>query len=406
MREQEQLQAEEAAAAAPSEAAAAAAAADVNDTDQEGITEGEEQELEELVECSNDDDDALQDWQADAAAGSDSDVGSTSDGIGSEYSDNDGDAEAAAAAPKQKPQKQQPQKGKKQQKEKKPRKKRPSTRRLCVTFAKAQYRLTEADLQQLTDVVYEPNPHYPGGHRMRLYLVRELEELARAKEERQALLANTKEQRAAERAAATKARKAAAAAAAAEAAQRFTLQPQKEGRHGSLQLPDTCLTNVMACLASTLQPGGLRGPSCVAKELAQASLVCWDFYHAAKHGFTALAEAASSLQQLPPPDDLPDDVLQGPAGGPATAPAARPAATPAVLAGRRFAAGAAARAAACTAAEPSQQPEGTAWPGFTAGACCAGRLGVLGQRGAAADWVEAAAAEGCCSAAGADGHWH
>lgn len=272
LQEQEQLQAEEAAAAAPSEAAAAAAAADVNDTDQEGITEGEEQELEELVECSNDDDDALQDWQADAAAGSDSDVGSTSDGSGSEYSDNDGDAEAAAAAPKQKPQKQQPQKGKKQQKEKKPRKKRPSTRRLCVTFAKAQYRLTEADLQQLTDVVYEPNPHYPGGHRMRLYLVRELEELARAKEERQALLANTKEQRAAERAAATKARKAAAAAAAAEAAQRFTLQPQKEGRHGSLQLPDTCLTNVMACLASTLEPGGLRGPSCVAKELAQASL--------------------------------------------------------------------------------------------------------------------------------------
>ncbi|WIA14453.1 hypothetical protein OEZ85_002978 [Tetradesmus obliquus] len=149
------------------------------------------------------------------------------------------------------------------------------------------------------------------------------QELARAKEERQALLANTKEQRAAERAAATKARKAAAAAAAAEAAQRFTLQPQKGGRHGSLQLPDTCLTNVMACLASTLEPGGLRGPSCVAKELAQASLVaaaaaaaaaavpvCWDFYHAAKHGFTALAEAASSLQQLPPPDDLPDYVLQ------------------------------------------------------------------------------------------------
>ena len=51
------------------------------------------------------------------------------------------------------------------------------------------------------------------------------------------------------------------------------LQPQKEGRHGSLQLPDTCLANVMACLASTLEPGGLRGPSCVAKELAQASLV-------------------------------------------------------------------------------------------------------------------------------------
>jgi hypothetical protein len=49
--------------------------------------------------------------------------------------------------------------------------------------------------------------------------------------------------------------------------------PHKVGRHGSLLLPDTCLANVMACLADTLEPGGLRGPSCVAQELAQASLV-------------------------------------------------------------------------------------------------------------------------------------
>jgi hypothetical protein len=29
--------------------------------------------------------------------------------------------------------------------------------------------------------------------------------------------------------------------------------PHKEGRHGSLLLPDTCLANVMACLADTLE---------------------------------------------------------------------------------------------------------------------------------------------------------
>jgi hypothetical protein len=54
---------------------------------------------------------------------------------------------------------------------------------------------------------------------------------------------------------------------------RADAQPHKEGRHGSLLLPDTCLAHIMACLARTVERGGLRGPSCVAKELAQASLV-------------------------------------------------------------------------------------------------------------------------------------
>jgi hypothetical protein len=52
-------------------------------------------------------------------------------------------------------------------------------------------------------------------------------------------------------------------------------QPQREERHGSLLLPDTCLANVMACLADTIEPGGLRGPSCVAQELVQASMVSY-----------------------------------------------------------------------------------------------------------------------------------
>lgn len=35
----------------------------------------------------------------------------------------------------------------------------------------------DRDLAQLTDIEYRDNPHYPGGHPMKLYLVRELEVL-------------------------------------------------------------------------------------------------------------------------------------------------------------------------------------------------------------------------------------
>lgn len=53
------------------------------------------------------------------------------------------------------------QKTKKQQpKQKKPRKKRQSTRRLCLTYAKAQFKLTDKDLLELTDIEYRDNPHY------------------------------------------------------------------------------------------------------------------------------------------------------------------------------------------------------------------------------------------------------
>lgn len=44
-------------------------------------------------------------------------------------------------------------------------------------------------------------------------------------------------------------------------------------KHGSVKLPDTCLTKIMEYIADTLEPGGLRGPSCVARELYNASLV-------------------------------------------------------------------------------------------------------------------------------------
>jgi hypothetical protein len=47
----------------------------------------------------------------------------------------------------------------------------------------------------------------------------------------------------------------------------------REERHGSVCLPDTCLARIMTCLADSLEPGGLRGPSAVVKDLATAALV-------------------------------------------------------------------------------------------------------------------------------------
>jgi hypothetical protein len=48
--------------------------------------------------------------------------------------------------------------------------------------------------------------------------------------------------------------------------------PKAQG-HGSVQLPDTCLARIMACLAGSMDLAGLRGPSAVAKDLGAAALV-------------------------------------------------------------------------------------------------------------------------------------
>jgi len=44
-------------------------------------------------------------------------------------------------------------------------------------------------------------------------------------------------------------------------------------QYGDTKLPDSVLVHVMVCLAKTREPGGLRGFACVAKDLANASLV-------------------------------------------------------------------------------------------------------------------------------------
>jgi len=40
-----------------------------------------------------------------------------------------------------------------------------------------------------------------------------------------------------------------------------------------LALPESCLVNIMRCIAANLEPGGVYGPSLVAKDLASAALV-------------------------------------------------------------------------------------------------------------------------------------
>jgi hypothetical protein len=84
------------------------------------------------------------------SADSDSDLGASSD----PDEDYDGSSRGKAKG------KQQAGKKKKQATEKKPRKKRVLTRRLCVTYAKQQYKLNDHDLAELTDVEYRVNPHY------------------------------------------------------------------------------------------------------------------------------------------------------------------------------------------------------------------------------------------------------
>jgi hypothetical protein len=111
-----------------------------------------------------------------AAAGgglSDSQGGNNSSSSSDEYhsaesdvdtdgSDADYDEDDSSSKPKPKGKKQQgASKAKaKQQKEKPPKKKRKSNRRLCATYAKAQFGLSDKDLSQLTDVEYKPNPYY------------------------------------------------------------------------------------------------------------------------------------------------------------------------------------------------------------------------------------------------------
>ncbi|WIA16631.1 hypothetical protein OEZ85_013294 [Tetradesmus obliquus] len=67
---------------------------------------------------------------------------------------------------------------------------------------------------------------------------------------------------------------------------------------GEFPLPLEVLQKVMSCLAQ-FEADGVRGPSMVACDLANAALVSKDFHKASKFGFSTLKEQTAQLQVLP-----------------------------------------------------------------------------------------------------------
>ncbi|KAF6256904.1 hypothetical protein COO60DRAFT_58690 [Scenedesmus sp. NREL 46B-D3] len=65
-------------------------------------------------------------------------------------------------------------------------------------------------------------------------------------------------------------------------------------KHGDVKLPDAVLQHIIGCLAA-VEADGVRGPCLVAGDLANAALVSWDFYNAAKHGFVLLQQQVEKL---------------------------------------------------------------------------------------------------------------
>ncbi|GBF96939.1 hypothetical protein Rsub_09019 [Raphidocelis subcapitata] len=75
-------------------------------------------------------------------------------------------------------------------------------------------------------------------------------------------------------------------------------------KHGASPLPEEVLAAVLDRLVADLEPGGVWGPGLVAQQLASASMVCWDWYHAAKESFADLADAIDQrLGQVAPAND-------------------------------------------------------------------------------------------------------
>ncbi|WIA36852.1 hypothetical protein OEZ86_008103 [Tetradesmus obliquus] len=70
---------------------------------------------------------------------------------------------------------------------------------------------------------------------------------------------------------------------------------------GEFLLPLEMVQKVMSCLAQ-FEADGVRGPSMVACDLANAALVSKDFHKASKFGFSTLEEQTAQLQVLPSSD--------------------------------------------------------------------------------------------------------
>ncbi|KAG2427915.1 hypothetical protein HYH02_014517 [Chlamydomonas schloesseri] len=202
---------------------------------------------------------------------------------------------------------------KKAAKPKKEKKKKTPTRRICLSVAMARYGLSRKEMDALTDVQLEPNPHHARGAPMRLYLQHQCEELARKKQERQRYEEEHAEEIAAAKEEAVRQRREAAKQAAQqrakEAKQAATarvapLRRQSIGDSvpaGATPLPQELWAVVFQRLAATLEPqGGLRGPGVVAADIVRAGLACRDMFIASRAGLEALAEEVEPKRHMDP----------------------------------------------------------------------------------------------------------
>ncbi|GBF94251.1 hypothetical protein Rsub_06521 [Raphidocelis subcapitata] len=174
--------------------------------------------------------------------------------------------------------------------------------RITATSAKYRYGLTEDDLAGLSRPVVKRNPHYRSAAPMRLYLLRQVQARAKAKQRAK----QWAEEHAEEISAGKKAEAAERARREKEAAKRRLRalgggKARARDKHGASPLPEEVLAAVFDRLVADLEPGGVWGPRLVAQQLAAASMVCWDWYHAAREAFTKLADAIDQrLDQVVP----------------------------------------------------------------------------------------------------------
>lgn len=167
--------------------------------------------------------------------------------------------------------------------------------KMCATDAKAKFRLDDDDLARIA-VEYKPNPYRSRGPPMRLYLIGDVEELSHiVGEEREVA---RREAEAAQVVEDERRRMESIQDAAAMAA---WTEPRVEV-HGSAACPLTSLPTdilelVTTKLAARLEPGGVIGPTAIARDLCNVAGTCRDLRAAACSGFRELARLVPTLPE-------------------------------------------------------------------------------------------------------------
>ena len=157
-------------------------------------------------------------------------------------------------------------------------------RRICATDCRRHYGLTDDDMAELPCIV-KPNPYYRSAGVMRLFVEDEVALYARAKVKRLAEEAVETARRAVERDAELRAR-AIARFDAYRSSEPLAFAPPRTG----LPLDADTLGVVLARLAGTADPAGVRGPLIVARDLCNAAAACRQMRAAARDGFEALGD--------------------------------------------------------------------------------------------------------------------